>query len=281
MTSRRYRITHHTRFVYAGPVTASHNEVRMTPRTEEGQTTLESRLRVRPLTWSHTYRDYFGTHVTAIEAIGAHGELDLESISTVERLTVARGHVPATWDDLRDPVRVDQFGEWLQPRDRTALTPEALDQVAAEVAGLTPAEAVARVLDITGERLDYQPGATQVKSSAADAWAARKGVCQDFTHVALGMLRHLGVPARYVSGYLAPSSEMEVGDTRSGESHAWLEWWDGSWVGVDPTNQRPVGVDHIVVARGRDYDDVPPFKGVYSGAPHKELTVEVSITRLA
>jgi transglutaminase-like putative cysteine protease len=125
------------------------------------------------------------------------------------------------------------------------------------------------------------PGATGVHTSAAQAWDVRKGVCQDFAHVAVGILRNLGVPARYVSGYLQPRSDAEVGEKLRGESHAWVEWWSGSWQAWDPTNGRPAGPDHVLVARGRDYDDVPPLKGIYSGAGSGELFVTVELTRLA
>ena len=104
---------------------------------------------------------------------------------------------------------------------------------------------------------------------------------RDFAHIAVGALRSLGIPARYVSGYLAPKRDSEVGETSVGESHAWVEFWDGAWLPADPTNVRPVGLEHVVVARGRDYEDVPPLKGVYSGKGVATLDVAVRFTRLA
>jgi transglutaminase-like putative cysteine protease len=95
------------------------------------------------------------------------------------------------------------------------------------------------------------------------------------------MLRSVGIPARYVSGYLYPKSDAPVGDTVAGQSHAWVEWWCGDWAGFDPTNGSVTGQQHVVVARGRDYDDVTPLKGVYHGAPSTGLGVTVEITRLA
>ena len=95
------------------------------------------------------------------------------------------------------------------------------------------------------------------------------------------MLRSIGIPARYVSGYLHPNAEAEIGRTVAGESHAWVEWWDGDWIGYDPTNGKPVGEQHVLVARGRDYDDVAPLKGIYSGPRSAELGVRVEVTRLA
>lgn len=130
------------------------------------------------------------------------------------------------------------------------------------------------------DSIRYVEGATEVTTVAADAWEARTGVCQDFAHLTLGVLREARIPARYVSGYLHPSADPVVGEEVVGESHAWIEWWDGDWVGWDPTNARPVGEQHVLVARGRDYEDVPPLRGIYSTRGDSELFVDVEITRL-
>jgi transglutaminase-like putative cysteine protease len=95
------------------------------------------------------------------------------------------------------------------------------------------------------------------------------------------MLRSLGIPARYVSGYLHPKATAAIGETVAGESHAWVEFWDGSWIGFDPTNDRLIDDQHVVVARGRDYADVTPLKGIYSGPKSTGLGVTVEVTRLA
>ena len=137
------------------------------------------------------------------------------------------------------------------------------------------------MIELVRAELEYEAGWTVATTSAAEAWEAKKGVCQDFVHITIGALRHLGIPARYVSGYLTPDPDAPLGQPLSGESHAWVEWWGGDWVGVDPTNLKAVGADHIVVARGRDYEDVPPFTGVYLGDEEAELSVEVSVTRLS
>jgi transglutaminase-like putative cysteine protease len=120
-----------------------------------------------------------------------------------------------------------------------------------------------------------------VRTSAQDAWQLRKGVCQDIAQLTAGLLRAVGIPARYVSGYLYPRSDAEVGDTVAGQSHAWVEWFTGDWEAFDPTNGTTVGKRHVIVARGRDYADVTPLKGVYHGAPSTDLGVTVEITRLA
>jgi len=277
---RRHRIVHKTSIGYDSRATASYNELRMTPLTEPGQTTLENRLRVRPMTWSHVYRDYWGAHVTAMEAIGDHSSLEVDATSTVERSTSVTLPPGGTWMDLTDRALLDRLVEYVTPTERTD-PGEELVELAREARGpRSPRETAYRVVEIIRERMTYQPGATHVHSSAKDAWAERRGFCQAFAHVTVGTLRSLGMPARYASGYLAPKREAEVGETSTGESHAWVEFWDGGWVPFDPTNGVFVGLDHVVVVRGRDYSDVQPFKGVYSGAAESTMTVEVSFTRL-
>jgi transglutaminase-like putative cysteine protease len=121
---------------------------------------------------------------------------------------------------------------------------------------------------------------TGVNSTARDAWPARSGVCQDIAHVALGVLRAAGIPARYVSGYLHPDPTAPIGQPVIGESHAWVEWYSGEWRGYDPTNLVEIGESHVYVGHGRDYGDVAPLRGVYAGPSASELFVEVEVTRL-
>ena len=124
-------------------------------------------------------------------------------------------------------------------------------------------------------------GTTGVHTGAVEAWEARTGVCQDFAHLTLLLVREMGVPARYVSGYLLPSAATEIRQTVRGESHAWIEAWTGGWWGYDPTNDIEIGHRHVWVAVGRDYADVPPLKGIYSGGEAAALDVTVDMTRLA
>jgi transglutaminase-like putative cysteine protease len=129
--------------------------------------------------------------------------------------------------------------------------------------------------------MDYLSGSTNVKTNAMQAWTTGKGVCQDISHVTVGLLRALGLPARYVSGYLHPTPDAEIGAAVTGESHAWVEWWDGGWTGFDPTNSVEIGPRHVTLGRGRDYGDVPPFKGLFSGPTSEGNSVIVEVTRLA
>lgn len=278
---RRYRIVHTTSLTYDGSVRAAHNELRMTPLNEAGQTTLENRIRIRPMTWSHVYRDHWGTHVMAMESLAEHGRLDIEAISTVERTPVEPPTPSLGWDAVRHPTVQDRSYEWLMLSARTR-PGEGITALAESVRdAATPYEAATRLSENVRAEMRYQRGVTGVHSRGEDAWGERAGVCQDFAHVTIGALRLLGVPARYVSGYLVPKRDTAVGETSTGESHAWVEFWDDGWVALDPTNGTAVSTDHVVVARGRDYEDVPPFKGIYSGSATAILEVGVAITRLA
>ena len=128
-------------------------------------------------------------------------------------------------------------------------------------------------------RITYDDAATGVTTTAGQAWAIGGGVCQDYSHTLLSLLRALHIPARYVSGYLHTEDEAP-GQTVVGESHAWIEVWNGGWEAHDPTNDRSVGSAHVVVAKGRDYADVPPLKGIYAGGLSESLGVSVEITQL-
>lgn len=277
----RLRVSHRTAIRYEGEVQASYNEARMTPLTELTQTTLDARLEISPSAAVARYWDYWGSYVTAFDVHVPHAELVLTASSVVETAPDDRADPGASWDELREDRFRDAHVEYLTPTEHTTVAEDLVEQARA-VAGSLPPDAAAReVLDWLGDHLQYVPGATGVHTLAMEAWVERKGVCQDFAHLGTGMLRGLGIPARYVSGYLHPNPDADRGETVSGESHAWVECWDGAWTAHDPTNRRPVGPEHVVVARGRDYWDVPPHKGVYSGPAGSAIDVEVQVTRLA
>jgi transglutaminase-like putative cysteine protease len=277
----RLRVRHRTEFRYATEVLSSYNEARITPLTDVSQTTLDTWVKVSPRATVTRYRDYWGADVTAFDLHVPHTELVIEALSVVETHWVSQRREAVGWETLRDPRVRDTHVEHLTPTAHTAVGPEVCD-LASEVAGrLSPRMAAREVTDWLRSQIDYVPGATGVYTTAMEAWVERKGVCQDLAHLTVGVLRALDIPARYVSGYLHPVEAAEVGATVPGASHAWVQWWDGDWNDYDPTNGMPVGSDHVVVARGRDYWDVPPHKGVYSGPVGTALAVEVEITRLA
>lgn len=275
----RLHIEHVTEIDYEGGATASFNEIRMTPAVTPNQRVWNTKLEVTPSDWRLPYIDYWGTAVTVVNVERAHPELLIEARSDVEVLPV--DYVPGTltFAELAAPEVEDRFGELLANRARTA-PPDELVELAHETArDASPQDAALALCGIIADRVHYQPGSTSVFDDAEAAWDRKVGVCQDFVHLTVGALRALGIPARYVSGYLNPRPDAGVGAPAAAQSHAWVEWWAGSWYGYDPTNARVPGSDHVLVGRGRDYDDVAPFRGVYAGGhSHQRITVE--ITRL-
>lgn len=277
----RLRVVHTSTFRYAAPVQASYNEARMTPVSQAGQTVVSSKLEAQPHTWSYDYRDYWGTAVTAFEVLVPHESMVITAEHVVEVREAAAPRAVLGWDALRTAEVLDRMAEFLADTPTTAAPDEVVDIARAAADGLEPADAAVAVCGALRDQVEYIPGVTTVHTPAAEAWQAKAGVCQDVAHLALGALRAIGVPARYVSGYLHPTRGGEVGETVTGESHAWVEWWVGEWVAYDPTNRVPAGGHHVVLARGRSYDDVAPLRGIYAGAGTQQLDVEVRITREA
>ncbi|SIS07947.1 transglutaminase family protein [Williamsia sterculiae] len=279
--SWRLRVVHDTGFAYNAPVTSSYNEARLTPRSDNRQNVIVNRVETIPATRSYRYTDYWGTAVTAFDLHAPHEELEVSGSSVVETDTGPGDIEHVGWEAFGDPRIVDRFDEMLTnteyvPRSRQ------LASVAKRLAkGLSPDEAVIAVCRYVHEEMQYVPGTTGVHSSAIDAWKERSGVCQDYAHLTLLMLRSLGIPARYVSGYLHPNRDAVINETVEGQSHAWIDAWTGAWWGYDPTNDIPINEQHVSVGIGRDYSDVPPLKGIYTGGGATDLDVLVEITRLA
>ncbi|GAA1952294.1 transglutaminase family protein [Microbacterium aquimaris] len=278
---KRLRIEHETGFSYPGDVSASYNEARMLPGSTDSQFVLSSSLDIDPSTSVSQYVDYFGTRVAAFDVLSAHASLTITARSLVEVRERPIEHPEMTWSDLeRATSRSIETVEQLTQTRRTAPHPE----VASLAKGIAeqhenPSEAAHAIAVAIGDAVEYMSGITSVLSTAGEAWEARKGVCQDIAHITLGALRSVGIPARYVSGYLHPRPNADVGEPVTGESHAWVEWYADDWVGFDPTNNIEIGDRHVLVGRGRDYNDVPPLRGVYAGPFKSQLHVKVTITR--
>ena len=284
--SWRLRIEHTTQVSYTGPVLTSFNEARMTPLTLPTQTTLESRVTAGAGVPVWTYVDYWGTNVSVFDLPEAHDALLIRAVSTVETQPfggIAGGGPRPDWAQVRQHGRAGRLLEYLLP---TALTTVAEDISAAALAeiaagSLSPDETAAAISALVHDHVTYLPGATGVRTNAQEAWDKGQGVCQDMAQIAVSLLRAAGLPARYISGYLHPDPKAEPGSTAIGQSHAWVEYWAGSWIALDPTSGAPVGERHVAVARGRDYADVPPLKGIYHGPPDSDMQVTVEVTRLA
>lgn len=277
----RLRIKHMTGFHYAGEVTASYNEARMLPTSTDDQLVLYSNLEILPISAQHGYTDYWDSRVSSFEILTPHQELSLTATSLVE--VRAREHPThiMTWETLAaESTRSVDIVEQLAHTRRTRPPQEVID-LAREIADRhdNPCDAALEICIAVGNAVEYMAGVTAVTTTAAEAWEHRKVVCQDIAHLAIGALRSVGIPARYVSGYLHPKPNAAIGETIAGESHAWVDWFCGSWRGYDPTNLIDIGDRHVSVGRGRDYNDVPPLRGVYAGPFSSRLFVKVEITR--
>jgi transglutaminase-like putative cysteine protease len=278
----RYRIEHVSHYEYDRNVGASFNEARLTPLQTPWQLRLESSLAVDPVTWNYRYTDYWGTEVRVFEADRPHRSLEVRATSLVE---LDPGNRPPAgsldWAALRTAGVRERFAEFLAQTPATAPPGELADLADSIAADGSPTRAAWLIAEAVNSAVTYRTGVTEVHTRAVEAWDERSGVCQDYAHLVVGALRHVGVPARYVSGYLYPNPDPEVGDTALGESHAWVEFWAGAWAAQDPTNLADVAGRHVMIGTGRDYADVTPIKGIVAGSHETTLTVTVELSRVA
>ncbi len=289
----RYKIVHTTTYTYSDAVPICHNEVHLIPRDAARQACLYNRLRIKPRPSVLEQRiDYFGNRVTNFAIEQAHQKLTVIALSRVHVTAAPPAIDPETsaaWEDIRDAlasysdlVEVYQFVFDSELVKASA----ALREYAAQ--SFTPRRPiVAAALDLCGRiyhDFTYDPTATTVSTPLPVVLQLRRGVCQDFAHLAIGCLRSLGLAARYVSGYLL--TRPPEGKTRlvgSDASHAWLSVYTGNsgWLDFDPTNNVVPSLEHITLAWGRDYSDVCPIQGVFIGGGQHGLSVSVDVAPLA
>ena len=285
----RYHLVHVTEFHYDGPVSESYNEVRLRPVHDERQSCLSFRLTTAPDSRSQSYRDAFGNWVHQFNVLPEHRHLRVEAESVVlahdpvpnGAETASLGKLDAEQEQLSE-----EFFDFLAP---TAYVPhlprlQSLVDVAEANSERTVVSFVQTASELIHEQFRYVKGATHVHSSIEDSLAMGVGVCQDFAHLLLGVLRMRGVPGRDVSGYLVPNHATEtrtsLEEVIGGQaSHAWTEAYipGAGWHPLDPTLGAPVGLRHVRVAYGRDYGDVAPVRGVYKGHAGQRLSVDVTV----
>jgi transglutaminase-like putative cysteine protease len=274
-------IVHETRMHYQGAARASYNEARMTPLTLPGQTALQPRVLAGNGTPAWAHHDYRGAVVSSFDVQGPAQRAVRAGARIGGNQSAPAPPDPLAWDELRAGADGGLVAEYLAATPRTTVDAALAEAARERTRGASPLETASAIASWVRERVEYMPGATEVQTSAQEAWDQGQGVCQDIAHLTVALLRETGLPARYVSGYLHPRPEAGLGQAVAGQSHAWVEYWAGDWVAADPTNQASVGEGHVVVARGRDYADVPPLKGIYHGAPSVAMDVTVEVTRLA
>lgn len=276
------RVVHTTTFEYDGKAVASYNQARLTPVTTTEQIVVHSRLEVSPKPWTFDYRDYFGSAVTAFEVVDPHDTMTVTATSTVQVNRPPARPAVQTWEQVAARKVSDRWTEMLTVSELVE-PPADFAQRAKQVAAdhELPGDAARDLCAMVHDEVEFSPGSTDVKGTGATAWQQRAGVCQDLAHLVVGGLRTIGIPARYVSGYVHPDRDPAVGATVNGASHAWVEWWDDGWQAHDPCHDVTPDDRYVALARGRDYADVKPISGIYSGAGTSRMTVTVEITRLA
>jgi transglutaminase-like putative cysteine protease len=279
-----YSIRHITKFTYSGPVSESIMETRMHPRSEGNQHCLTFQLAVSPRARVFSYRDYLGNNVHYFDVPGYHNALAIVAEALVDVQppeSLPWSLRESAWSDLDNLLEFDDSWDALRPSEFARPSSELLELSRT----LNVAERRDDPLSLLRELntglyhwFDYAPKTTRVDSPIEHALRERKGVCQDFAHIMITMVRQLGIPCRYVSGYLFHSDR--ANDRSSdGATHAWVEALlpNLGWVGFDPTNNLIAGPRHIRTAVGMDYADVPPTHGVFKGNVSSELSVKVRV----
>jgi len=280
-----YTVRHLTKFIYSSPVSESIMETRMHPRSDAMQRCLNFQLSVSPRCRVFSYRDHLGNHVHHFDIPRAHDQLVIVAESVVEMgemRPVPSFLAPDAWDALDADVQAGDFWEFLFPSEFATPTP-LLEKLARKLE-VRRRDDPLMVLHELNERLyryfDYVPKSTEADSPIDVALTQRSGVCQDFSHVMLALVRtYLKIPCRYVSGYLYHGERDRDRSTNSA-THAWVEAYlpHLGWVGFDPTNWLIAGDRHVRTAIGRDYEDVPPTHGIFRGTASSALTVAVRVS---
>jgi transglutaminase-like putative cysteine protease len=280
-----YKIRHATQLVYNEPVRESVMELRMQPRSDYPQRCLEFNLTLKPETSTHSYVDYLGNTVHHFDIPSMHEKLEInvtalvEVSSTTEKRADAKSTAWADFDSLREKM---EYWDWLQPSHFIQFTP-ALRALSEELGVQRKGDPLKVLQELNSglhRTLRYERNSTRVDSTVDDCLTQRRGVCQDFAHVFIALGRLLGVPCRYVSGYLfhRPGEDGRIAEDAT---HSWAEAFvpGTGWVGFDSSNDAIAGDRHIRVAVGRDYRDVPPNRGVFKGMAETELQVHVDVTQ--
>jgi len=278
-----YSIRHITNFAYQPAVRESVMEVRMQPRSEGQQRCLSFYLDVNPNASIMVYRDFLGNTVHHFDIPGSQAQIKITAKAVVEVLPIPapQSSEVCNWSDFDAQVAEGDYWEMLLP-SRYACSTETLEEFARELdlkRRETPLETLLELNQAIYRAFDYVPNSTKVDSPIDDALRSRRGVCQDFAHIMIALVRQLRMPCRYISGYLC--HDTKVPDrSPEGATHAWVEAFlpPLGWVAFDPTNNLVASDRHIRVAIGRDYADVPPTRGVYKGEAASELSVGVSVS---
>lgn len=251
---------------YSTAVRQVHNELRVVPAARDGQQRLAVSLTTDPQARLLPLTDAFGNEYHYFDLLGEISEFSATLLATVDT-------APDVVREARTSALIESL--MLQPTHRSPFDPGIGELLSEAGAGGGPLSVANRVMALIADRFEFEVGRTSVEDTALDLLRLGHGVCQDFTHLMLAALRMGGVPARYVSGYLAPAS----GEARADASHAWVQVYsDGAWHGFDPSNRQHQDERYVVCGVGRDYDDVPPLRGSFKGAAEQDWQASVQVS---
>ena len=277
----RFNIHHVTKYTYEGPVRDSANQIVLFPVKDEFQEVLKHELTITGEPIVDLYKDYYGNEVGSFTHAEPHSLLAIDS--RVEVITKARSAIrdevekESQWAHLEEVRWLVPFIDFLKQEQFASLA-EVLESVCPEKARRqTPLEAALQLRNYVYEHFKYIKGVTSVESTLDEVWMLKAGVCQDFAHILLVLLRQIQIPARYVSGYICPNRNGMRGE---GATHAWIEAYIpyNGWVGLDPTNNCIADDLHVRLAVGRSFSDCSPVKGTYKGTAGQKLEVGVSVS---
>jgi transglutaminase-like putative cysteine protease len=281
-----FAIRYLTSYSYDSEVIDNLNALRVKPAANGRQRCDEFSVRLDPEVRLHRHDDYFGTEVVEFEVSRPHRKLTIDVRARVSTKTPPEPP-EASWEALDDPGYREAGGEFLFQTDDAAANPELAELLATTRAATTPLAALMLISELIPDRFEYRQGATYVDSTIDDLFELGAGVCQDFVHLGVCLLRHHGIAARYVSGYLFAAGSGDREESIEVDTHAWidallpvLDGGEPEWIGADPTNRGLAGEHHVKIGHGRHYADVPPIKGVYRGNAEAELEARVTMTRL-
>ena len=281
-----FNIVHTTAYEYSAPAIESFTELRVRPRQSNRQNVRSHVTEVEPSAVLEEFTDYYGNAVECLSVPFRHRCLTVTSRSTVETLPHkdALSGLDLTVSEavrLNWPHRRELF-DFLMPSVHSPITPEleALSKRQLPSGG-SFSESMLDLCSFIFKNFTYMPGVTDVRTPLSEVLQKQAGVCQDFAHLMIALIRCAGLPARYVSGYIETESSGNPNLIGATASHARVEVFlpNGLWVGIDPTNDILEGERHVQIGIGRDYHDVPPLRGVFKGAKRQQLSVGVSVSR--
>jgi len=276
----RFKIQHITKYTYDGPVRDSANQVILYPIKDEYQDVVRQEIRISNDPAVETYKDYYGNEIGSFTNAEPHMEMVIDSkvevITRPRQLPMDSSSAEEQWNFIRTLRLQVPFIDFLLQEQFSSLN-EVISVIdAQECKNCTPLEASQKMAAFVFANFKYIKGITDVETTLDEVWKLKAGVCQDFAHILLVMIRLLNIPARYVSGYVCPNKNGMRGE---GATHAWVEAYIPSygWLGIDPTNNCLANELHVRLAVGRNFTDCSPVRGTFKGTAAQQLEVGVSV----